>query len=463
MAMTKDDRVAFSLKIVSADAEVKGLEAAKVALVTQQGVIQKLDTANKNLFDPSNLVINSYQAELAALTSIVRSVIVEQDILDAAAKKIQNHFFPNDLSAVVPSLSSLRNVWPRVQPFALTFAIGKNYFEVYPGTTQKEGDLIAPVLSLISSASIFTDIQKTSGQQVSTVGGTCSLLLYTTQATCIAATPTPGVWTPGIDTIVAYPEVQTLATNLTAAVNALKTFLLAEVALIPVDPKQQTDNDAARDNINNVILPALNTWLAYQDIKNVPNTVTPIQFPTYNPALLAPTKLHSTELAALQAAISSRSSFVTTRTGQIQVVLGNISQDINTGEITSQSGLYGKRYGFLLLRLNALGGSLTQLTSLQTASGAQDAIKANTLATKATYFSILPTSLLKANAAGSNVIHVVDPSFLAVGDQVFVFAETQEELTRGVKAIAGQMVTLSDVVPAKYTTSIKARIYKDLT
>ena len=463
MPMIKDDRVAFSLKIVSADAEVKGLEVAKVALVKQQSIIQKLDTANKNLFDPSNALVNAYQAELAVLTGVVCSITLEQDILDAAAKKIQNHYFPNDLSTVVPSLTSLRNVWPRVQPFALTYAIGKNYVEVYPGSTQKESDLITSILTLISSASAFTDIEKTSGQKVASAGGTCSILTYTTQSTCEAATPTPGVWTPGIATIVTYPEVQTLANNLTSAVNALKSFLTSEALLIPIDLTQQTYNDAARNNINNVILPALNTWLAYLDTMNVPGTTSAIQFPTYDSNLLAPTKLHSAQLAALQAALNSRSTFQSTRINQIAAVLGNITQDINTGEIASKSGLYGKRYGFLLLRLNALGGSLTQLNSLQIASGAQDSIKANTIATKATYFGILPTSLFKANASGSTIIHVVDPSFLTVGDQVFIYAETQEELIRGVKAISGDMVTLSDSVPAKYTTSIKTRIYKDLT
>ena len=462
MPMIKDDRVAFSLKIVNADAEVKGLEAAKASLLIQQGVIQKLDTANKNLFDPVNVLVNAYQAELASLTGIVRSVTLEQDIIDSAAKKIQNHYFPNDLSATVPSLSSLRNIWPRVQPFALTYGIGKNYVEVYPGTTQQESDLIAPVLALISSASSFSDIEKTSGQKVVT-SGTCSLPSYTTQATCEGATPSPGVWTSGPASIVTYPEVQTLATNLTSAVTALQAFLTSELALIPNDLAQQTDNNAARNDISNVILPALSAWLAYLDIRNVPNTVTAAQFPTYDSNLLAPTKLHSTQLSSLQAALATRSSFLSTRVGQISAVLGSIVQDINTGEITSKSGLYGKRYSFLLLRLNALGGSLTQLNSLQTASGAQNSIKSNTIATKATYFSIVPTTLLRANASGSPIVHVVDPSFLTVGDQVFVYAETQEELVRGIKAIYGNMITLSDSVPAKYTTSLRARIYRDLT
>jgi len=460
--MTKDDRVAFSLKIVSADAEAKGLDAAKASLLVQQAGIQKLDTANKNLFDPVNSLASAYQAELATLDGVIRSTTSEQDIVDAANKKIQNHFFPNDTSISVPDLSPFHNVWPRVQPFALSYSIGKNYVQVFPGSTTKESDKISVVTALISSASSFSDIQKTSGQKVSTVGGSCSLPSYTTQATCEAATPTPGVWTPGVATIVSYPEVQTLATALAAAVNDLKAFLLAELALIPSDPNNTAQNQAAKDDINNNILSALNAWLGYLDIKNVPNTVTASQFPTYDPSLLAPTKLHSAELSALSAALAARSTFQSIRISQLATVLGTISQDVNTGEIISKSGLYGKRYGFMLLRLNALGGSLTQLAGLMVASGAQNSIKQNTLATKATYMSILPTTLLKANASSTNIVHVVDASFLAVGNIVFVYAEGQEELTRGISAISGDMLTLSDVVPIKYTTSTKARIYKEL-
>lgn len=461
--MIKDDRIAFSLKIVSADAEIKGLESAKASLNVELMKIQKLDNANKNLLDPSNALTNAYQAELAKLNGIVRSTFTEQDVQDAAGKKVQNAFFPNDLGTPVPSLSAFRGIWPRVQPFAGGFAVGKNYVEVYPGSTTKEADVIAPVLSLISSASAFTDIQATSGQQVSVIGGSCSIPMYVDQATCEAAMPTPGVWTPGIATIVPYPAVLTLATNLTTAVNTLVSFINAELALIPVDPLNQVQNDAAKNDIQNVILPALTAWLGYVDYLNVPGSVTAAQFPTYDPNLLAPTKLHSAQLTALTNALNARLTYVSTRTSQVITYLGAISQDVNTGEINSKSGLYGKRYGYLLLRLNALGGSLTQLVGLQTASSAQDSIKANIIATKATYMDIVPTTMLKANAAGSGVIHVVDPSFLSVGDTVYVYAENQEELLRGVKAIQGDMITLNDIVPAKYRTSDKARLYKDLT
>lgn len=463
MSLAQADRIALSLKIVSADTEVAGLDAAKASLTTQQTVVQNLDSANKNLFDPTNLLVNAYQSELASLDGQVRSVTVEQDIQDSAAKKIQNHFFPNDTTISVPSLSPFRNVWPRVQPFALSYAIGKNYTQVFPGTTTKEPDLISTTLSLISSASANLDIENTSGQHVTTGAGTCSLPEFTTQSTCEAATPTPGVWTPGIPAIVSYPAVITLKSNLVSAVNTLIIFLNSELALIPTDPANQSQNNAAKNDISNIILPALNAWLANPDFQPVPGSVTPATFNSYDSSLLAPTKLHSTQINALQSALTARQTFVATRTNQLSTVLGTIDQNVDTGALNSSSGLYGKRYGFLLLRLNALGGSLTQLTGLQTATGAQDSIKANTIATKATYQSILPTSMLKANASGSTIIHLVDPSFVSQGDTVYVYAENQDELQRGVASVQGDMITLNDIIPAKYVTASKARLYKDLT
>src|SRR6185369_9395356 len=97
--------------------------------------------------------------------------------------------------------------------------------------------------------------------------------------------------------------------------------------------------------------PALNTWLAYSDFNTAHGQTTCAGFNAYNSNLLAPTKLHSTQLSALSTALSSRSSFVTTRISQLDTNLGTIVQDVSTGDLTSSSGLYGQRYGFLSLRL----------------------------------------------------------------------------------------------------------------
>lgn len=457
--ISQDDRIAFSLKIVSADTEVQALDQAKAQLSAEVLKIQKLDTANKNLFDPTNALVGGYQDERALLSGITRTTFTETDIQNAALKKSKNAFFPNDTTTVVPSLSGSNNVWTQVAPFALNTALGKTYVETYPGSVAKEGDLIQAVITLIASASAYSDIEATSGQQVSIVGGSCSNPTYTNQSACTSG---GGTWTPGVATIVSYPEVIQLATDLTTAANSLKTFILAELATIVTDPNSTNEamNTAAKNDINNVILPALNAWLGYSNYQNVPNTVTPAQFPTYNSNLLAPTKLHSTQLTALSTALSNRLSYITTRVSNLDTILGSISQNITTGIVTG-SGLYFKRYNLVSLRLNALGGSLIQLTGMQTARGAQESIKQNTITNKATYLAVLPTSALKANANGTAMINVLDPSLFSVGDPVWLYAEKQEELIRAVKAIDGDRITLNDQVPAKYRVADKARIYKE--
>jgi hypothetical protein len=462
MALSQDDRLAFSLNIVSAEGKLKAFTLSQEATQKEIDKLIQLDAANKNLFDPTNNLVNSYQTELGKLDGILRTVITEQDIQDSGSRVIQNHFFPNDTTITVPSLSSSHNVWLKIPPFALTYAIGKNYTEGY-GTTQKEGDITTSLLALISSASANTDIQNTTGQWCN-ASGTCSLPLFTDQASCEAATPTPGVWTPGPDAITAYPAVQTLKTNLVTAVNDFKTFLLAEVALIPTtDPANQAANQAAIDNINNVIIPAINTWLAYNDFNTAHGQTTCAGFNAYNANLLAPTKLHSVQLAALQTAVNSRVTFVVTRVSQITGFLGTIVQDLNTGEPTTSTGLYGKRYGFLLLRLHALDGSLSKLKASQGGRDGQNSIKANITNTKNTYMSILPTTLLKAPGNGTSSVSLVDTSFLNAGDTVFITAEGQDELQRAVKSVNGDTVILNDVIPAKFRPAEKARLYKDIS
>lgn len=459
MALSKEDRIAFSLNIVTAPEKLKAFEMSQAQTQAEIDKLTKLDAANKNLFDPVNALVNAYQAESAKLDGVLRTAITEQDIQDSASRILQNHFFPNDTTVTVPSLAANHNVWIRIPAFAITYAIGKNYTEGY-GTTQKEGDILTNILSLISSASAYTDMNNTTGQQCGATGS-CSNPLYTTQATC---TLNGGTWTPGPDAITTYPAVQTLKTNLVTAVNDLKTFLLAEVAVIPTnDPVNQTENQAAINNINNVIIPALNTWLAYNDFNTAHGQTTCVGFNNYNSNLLAPTKLHSTQLAALQTAINNRSSFVTTRTAQVLGYLGTIVQDLSTGELTTQTGLYGKRYGFLALRLHALDGSLSKLKALLNGRDSQNSIKANITNTKNTYMSILPTSILKAPGNGTNSITLTDTSFLSPGDTVWVTADGQEELQRAVKSVSNDTVVLNDVIPAKFRPAEKARLYKDLT
>lgn len=432
MALSSDDRKSFSLKIASADQEVAVFVQAKAQLAAEVTKLQMLDDANKNLFDPINALTNLYETEYTALEGLTRSTYNETNIQAAAAVQIGNYFYPNNVQIAVPSLSAANNVWTKTKPFALTYSIGKDYIEGQSVVT-KEGDLVAAVQAAVTAINAFAQNEKTTGLMLQASALVTNTALVTAK--------------------------NTLVTD----VNALKTFLQTEAAgivTIDKDPTIQAQNNAAISNINTVIIPALNTWLAYTDFNTT--GVTASNWTTFDTTLLAPTKLSVTMLTTLSSALTARLSYITTRLAQLAAVVGTITQNLNTGDVTS-SGIYGKRYGFLLLRLDLLNGSLAKLFSLKNASGAQDAIIGSIKSNKATYLSVVPTSLLTAPGNDTATIQITDTGMFSPGDTVFIVAEGQEELQRAVKSVNGKVIVLNDIVPAKYKTLNKLRIYKDLT
>lgn len=461
MPLLKADRIAFSLAEVQATQQIVGINSAKDQIQKQIVAAQALDDANARLFAPGNSLINEYQLELQYVDGNVRTTIVEQDIQDAAARKLQNHFFPNDPTIPVPFLSGTHNVWTQFAPLGMTFAQGLNYQQVYPSTVPFEGSTISAITALITSAGAFFDIENTSGQHC-VASGTCSLPLFTDQPTCVL---NGGIWTPGPDVISSFPAVVTLKNNLVAAVSQLVSITNTELAAIPTNdpnPTRQAFNNAAIAYISGTFLPALNLWLAYSDFNPPVGVSTCAAFYAFNSNLLAPTKLHSTQLAALQTALNSRLSFLTTRLGQVSTFLGTITQNPD-GSIASSSGLYGQRFSFLSLRLNILTGSLSKLLGLLSTSSAQTAIAASIAENRATYYSICPTSIFQAPGNGTPTISLVDVSFIAPGDLVYISADNQEELIRAIKSINGNSVILDDQVPPQYSPATNGRLYKDLT
>src|ERR1035437_6079105 len=104
MPLSKQDRLAFSLAIVSADAQIKGLADAGIQLQKMIDKAQALDTANSHLLTPTNALIDLYQAEFNPIDGQVRTSIIEQNVLDSAGHVLHNYFFPNDVLSPIPSL-----------------------------------------------------------------------------------------------------------------------------------------------------------------------------------------------------------------------------------------------------------------------------------------------------------------------------------------------------------------------
>jgi hypothetical protein len=461
MPLNQDDRIAFSKKIVEAPFLIAAINKSKETILTEKEKAQKLDDGHKNLVDSKTVLVNAYQGELIKLDGITRSTLTEQDQQDAANFVLGNNLYPNNPQNPPPSTAP--SVWTKTKPYARNLAVGKFYNEAYGATVTKESDVIALATADVTTIqSTYALIEQVTGQTCTTPGGTCSIPMYVTQPTCVM---NGGVWTPGVDTIATYPAVQTALTNLISKVNDIRAFLVSEAATIYTsdsDNTRKTESLAALNNINNVTIPAIDAWLALPNFNTAHGQTTCSGFFGYNPTLLAPTKLSTANINALLTALSNRGTFATTRSGQLSGYLGSITQNLSSGDVTG-SGLYFERFSFIQLRLNLLGGSLITLKGYERANNAQDDQISNINAAKATYELILRCSAFSAPATGTKFLSVKSTTGLSAGDNVYVIADGQPELTRTIESVSGNRIVFGQPIPANYKDSSFGRVYKDLT
>lgn len=460
MALSQDDRIAFSKKIVEAPFLVDAINKSKASIQVEKAKLQKLDTAHANLVNSKTPLIDGYQSELTQLDGNTRSNLTEQDQQDAANFVLGNFLYPNDPNNPPPSTAP--KIWTKTKPYARNKGVGKFYNESFGGPVTKENDLITAIQTAIMTIeTTYQAIERVSGENcVST--GTCSIPMYTDQATCVANS---GIWTPGPDLIATYPAVHTSLANLITQVNTLKTFLLAEVGTIYTtdsDNTRKTESLAAVNYINNTIIPAINVWLGLTDFNPSTGETTCTGFYSHDPTTLGSTKLQASDLLTFKNALIARQTFITTRQTQLNGYLGTMVQDLSTGDV-SGSGLYFERWSFIQLRLNLLGGSLTGLKGFDRAQTAQDDQIANINNSKATYELILKCSALSAPATGTNYVSLKSSSGFSVGDTVYVMADDQQELMRTIQSIDGNRLLLGQPVPANYRDTQFARVYKDLS
>jgi hypothetical protein len=208
MALTQDQRIEISKKIVSIPLENASALDSKAKLEEVRYKIQSQDDANRSFSDVKTPLINRYQNEVKRLDGKDRTEVSEQDFLDSAVNKVGNFFFPNKTTVPTPSL--LDGVWKQFVPFSINKAVGKNYNESYD-SVQKEGDIISTIQGYNTTMDTYTGIQRTTGQK------------------CTTGVP------PALDSIANDPVLQTLATNIITQVNAWKTFLISSVSLVVND------------------------------------------------------------------------------------------------------------------------------------------------------------------------------------------------------------------------------------
>jgi hypothetical protein len=437
MALTQDQRIEISKKIVSIPTENALALDSKSKMDDIKLKIQTQDDGNKSILDAKTALVNGYQSELKRLDGNDRSEVSESDMLNSATNKAGNFFFPNLNSTPTPSLSD--GVWKQFIPFARNKAVGKSYAEVYTSTA-KEGDIITLIQNYNTTMDGYTGIQRTTGQK------------------CTAGTP------PASDVIANDATLQTLANNIITQVTAWKTFLTDSLALIlTTDPNttRQSQNNVSIADINNSIS-VINTWLAKPKFDTSHGQTTCSGFNSYNPFLLQTTKFRTDVFNTLKNEIIARLAFIETRKTQIQTNLGSIVQDTSNGHITSSSGLYGERFSFIDLRINLVSGTLRKLESLKLGQKAQDeSIVFNQMAETA-YSAVMFASLLSSPSTGDDKLHLKDASAISVGDTVYIVADEQQEVELSVVSKTNNMLQLNQSISLKYRLDNNSRIYKIL-
>ena len=431
MALLKQDRIAFSKKIVTSDIEKGAIQNSKIQIQNELNKVLEIDAANKRLIDDVTFFINPYQNEYQRYDGNFRTLLVEQDFVDSANFVSGNPFYPNDPQN--PPTSLAPNVWTKTKPYARTKAVGRQNDETFVSVVSGEIGLLTTILNTINTIEInYTLLTRVTGEE-------CTLSV--SPATALLA------------------DYNTLLT----AVNTLLPFTTTTQSTIwtaDPDSARQALNNAAISDINNIIS-AINTWLALTPFvpSGAPDCTT---FNAINPTILGPSRLQSSDLTTFKNAVIARLNFVNNRFAQIGALLGNINQNLSTGEATG-SGWYFQRWIYILLRLNLLGGSIIEVKGFERGLAAQDEQIVNVEFVKNTYLNIVRASSLTAPTNGTTTVYLKDPAGFVVGDQVYIVSDDQEELVRSIKSIDGPRIILGQPVPAKYRLEQNARVYKDLT
>lgn len=466
MALTKDQRIQISKKIIEIPESNKALDGVKDAIGAEKKAVEDEDQSNKSFMDEITIPINAYQTELGLLDGNGRVELAEQDLIDAADKTLQNFFFPNDTNTPLPSVPD--GVWKFFAPFSGSVAIGKTYTESY-NTITREQDKIDAINSVITTIEGLIDPVRSTGLQCQIDNsGTCSDPTYTDQATCELNGET---WTSsgGPDTYVSSPTAQTALTDLVTAINDWKAFVNNERSNIYTsdpDTSRQSENDTAIQDIDDLII-EIDNYLTYDDF----DTTTTLPsgsggsgcsaYSALTSSDFLPSKLRSNELQEVKDSIAARESFISSRISQLEGYLGTVGQNLSTGDLTtSGSGFYNDRFTVINIRLNLLGGTLNRLKSIEQGQGAQDNLKATNTNTLGLYQSKIKSTKFIAPASNTGTIHVADASEFTIGDTVYVVADKQEELTGTITNINQNTVFLDFTIPEKYTHINFARLYR---
>lgn len=442
--LNKSQRVEISGKIVGIPDENKVADKTIELLSKQKDKLKKIDLGNKSYFDIKNSIINSYQQEIPLIDGTGRTSLSEQHMIDASNLTSSNVFFPTDENNIPPSLS---NVWSKMNPFLRGYAVGKTYTELYspvPNEISATQALIDAINDFNSEP--FSEVQKITGQH------------------CIELPPPPPpdpAPNPPIQSIEEYLDLKDKAYIVYEKVMALRDVLVSlksSIFLSDEEPSRNTHNLQAEIDVQDFIQ-KIDDWLSFPEFSPYSGAQICIIFNGQDVSTLDDTRYRSNILDDLINAINNRLPIRTARKTQLDTWLGSVSQDMSTGEITSQSGFYGERALFIVQRLNRLTGSLQKLSSMDAGIDVNNQLKASNKNTEQVYKMMMHVSKFIAPANGTNFISVEKPDFY-VGQKAYICSNSQPEVEVIIRSAQGNRIEVSEKIPKTYKESDGGRIYR---
>lgn len=484
MALTQPDRIQISGEILDLPLKIAAANATTAQLADVKTDLTNQDNSLKIFFDKYNDIANAYQTERRWVDGTTYSTVTNTDVDNGAKKAPGNKFFPTDGSwikfqpqkhASTEGMPTSNSADDELEIFTRSFEtnglVALLDYLLNGQTSGVANDTLGMAYTPGSGTMTVTTGGQTVGKLILVEGGGFSGLFRVTAAVGPLLTVTEVIAPDGIlptttstvkenitaftnterNTLVStlYQHVLTELTNkIIASVLLWETAINNQLTQLNANgdsrSPQAAEITAAKADITNA-KSIIDTWQA------LPNTGT----------MLNDSKFVNVNITPLQAEVTARQSFSTTRNTQITTALGSITQNPGDGTFTG-SGIYFLRFQQIDARINLAGGPLTEFyeKDISTAALAQIVTNANTRSS--TFTSELRAEALSANAAGTNVVQVASVTGFAVSDTVYVMADDLTELTGTISAIAAPNITLSFTVPATYTKAARARIYKQL-
>lgn len=483
MALTQPQRIQISGEMVDLPLKVQSALDTQAQIVDVKTDLQNKDNSLKIFFDKYNDMANAYQTEHRWINGTTYSTIINSELEDAAQRKPGNKFFATDGSWL--NFQPKKHISSEGLPTSIS---GGHETEIFTKSIQTGGltallnfllngqvsvvvnDTLAAAYTPGSGTMTVTTGGQTVGNLIIVEGGGFSglFLVDTAVGTLLTVTEVfapngtlPMTTSTVKENIVAftnterntlistlYQNVLTLLTNaIIASVLSWETVLNNPLAQLNLNTDsrspQATEITTAKADINNA-KSIIDLWQA------LPNTG----------VTLLDSKFVNVNITPIQSEVTARTSFNTTRVTQITTALGSISQAVD-GSFTG-TGVYFLRFTQINLRINLVGGPLTEYYEKNLAVSALAEIANTAVGTSVTYNTELRMEPLTANATGTNIVAVASTTGLAVSNSIYIVADSLSELSGTITAINGLNITVSFTVPNTYTKALRARLYKQL-